>query len=206
MTNDSHLDSSEQVSTASDELVEKNLSRPAIPRWLSSLVVTLAVAGMIYVVQEMKENSPATDPDVAVMTPVGDELSSGQTGIVAPDVEKPIRMGDLVGTWILDDGIRRVITMQSDGTARMKVNFDFLTALRYGSELILELNWSLEENILKQTIVDGKPEAGRKTLVSDFGSSAAYRVLKMEQGKLYLEELGKQPDSYTWSRSEDESL
>ncbi|TWT59078.1 hypothetical protein KOR42_24670 [Thalassoglobus neptunius] len=210
MTNDSLSDSNEQNATASDEPVEKSLSRPAFPRWLSSLVVTLAVAGMIYVVQEGKQNPSATDPDAAVMIPVGDNHSSGLeeasgTEIVSADA-KPIRTADLVGTWILDDGIRRVITMQSDGTARMKVNFDFLTALRYGSELILDLNWSLEDNVLKQTIIDGKPESGRKTLVSDFGSSAAYRVLKMERGKLYLEELGTQPDSYTWSRSEDESL
>lgn len=113
---------------------------------------------------------------------------------------------DVLGEWVLDGAIRRVIENRSDGTATIHVTFDFVTALRYGSELDLDLEWTLKkDNVLVHTIVGGSPEKGKKRLISDFGEKAYFKILSIDDKQMHLIDFDDPPEEYLWKRLETDS-
>lgn len=128
---------------------------------------------------------------------VSSETETTQTAAQETFVATP---ADLVGTWVLNDGIRRVIEARRDGTATLFVQFDFLTSFRYGSELQLDLKWKLKDNLLVHEIVGGFPESGKKTLISDFGKKAYFKILRISQGEMHLVDFDTPPEEYLWKR------
>ena len=71
------------------------------------------------------------------------KVTTGDEGSEEAASTKIYAVEDVLGTWVLDGTIRRVIENRADGTATIDVTFDFVTALRYGSELQLDLEWTL---------------------------------------------------------------
>lgn len=66
------------------------------------------------------------------------KVTTGDGGSEEAVPVKIYAVEDVLGTWVLDGAIRRVIENRADGTATIDVTFDFVTALRYGSELQLD--------------------------------------------------------------------
>ena len=196
---------SEKLSENSPEATSF-VRRPAIPRWLSSMTVTLAVAGMIYLFQTEDQTTTNAGLLSGSNGAKGSELDQHTiAGTISPANTLSLTENDLLGTWILDDGmVKRVITMEPDGTASMQVEFDFFTSLRYGSKMELDLEWTLAGNVLQQTIVDGSPESGKKTLISDFGDTATYDILEFKDGKMRLEEYTESKENYVWKKVDEE--
>jgi len=191
--------SEDSEGTFDGEPSPREADRLKIPRWAASVIVTLAMAGLIYLFQtdESQQTSAGLSTTNANLVPHLDQVEN--------DIPTTFDRSQFLGTWVLDDGmVRRVISVNDDGTAEMKVNFNFFTSLRYGSELNLDLAWTLEDNVLQHTILDGSPEASKKTLISDFGNSAAYRVLSIQDGQMHLREFGDDPDDYVWKQVESE--
>lgn len=112
----------------------------------------------------------------------------------------------VLGTWILDDGIRRVIENRPDGTATMDVTFSYLTSFRYGEKLRLNLKWTLKDDVLTHEIVDGFPESGMKTLIHDFGDKSYFKIVRLDHQQMHLVDFDDPPDEYLWLRpaSDDE--
>lgn len=70
----------------------------------------------------------------------------------------------------------------------MKVTLDYLSSLLYGREMELELAWSLEDDILTYSIVEGTPKANVDRVIRDFGNSISYRVVKADPDEIVLKE------------------
>lgn len=102
-------------------------------------------------------------------------------------VDVVVSNDDLVGRWLLDRSIRREIDIRPDGTASMKVTLDFLTSLVYGKELTLNLNWTLQGDLLTHTVVSGVPQENVDRLVSQYGASMTYRVVESNPNGMVLE-------------------
>lgn len=107
---------------------------------------------------------------------------------------------DVLGQWVLDGTIRRVIDNRPDGTATIDISFDFVTALRYGTKLNLDLEWTLKDNVLTHTIVDGSPEEGKKRLISDFGSKTYFKIVSMTDEQMHLIDFDDPPEESLWQR------
>lgn len=194
-------------------------SRLRLPHWAATLIVILALAGLIAMFQSDDSaksraetvsvnarlesiGTPATPTDTVTEDP---EAPIAETTVPKIEPAQTYTETDMLGTWELDDGmIKRVISVNDDGTAKLHVKFDFFTAFRYGSEVDLDLEWTLTDDILSQTIIAGSPEAGRKTLISDFGQSASYQILSLQDGQLHMIETGKNPEEYLWKKIETE--
>ncbi len=111
----------------------------------------------------------------------------------------------ILGTWTFSDSdAGRVIVNRDDGTATIDVTFGFLASFLYGSTLQLDLEWTLENNVLTHTIVGGSPESGKKALIRDYGTKTAYKILKLTDEKMHLMEFGDAADDYLWKRSAEE--
>ncbi len=105
---------------------------------------------------------------------------------------------DLTGKWVLDHSIRREIDIQPDGTAVMVCTLDYLTSLIYGKELTMNLEWTLDGDLLTHTVVSGTPEKNVKSLTDNFGSSMSYRVLQVDQDQMLLQGPGKSKKQEHW--------
>lgn len=128
------------------------------------------------------------------------KVTTGDGGSEEAVPVKIYAVEDVLGTWMLDGAIRRVIENRADGTAKIDVTFDFVTALRYGSELQLDLEWTLEENVLTHTIVGGSPETGKKRLISDFGNKAYFKILNIDDSEMHLVDFDDPPVEYRWEK------
>lgn len=116
------------------------------------------------------------------------------SGESIPEVDEPenslpkFRPEQLIGRWLREGKIRRDVVMKPGGTATMKVTLDYLSSLLYGREMELELAWSLEDDILTYSIVEGTPKANVDRVIRDFGNSISYRVVKADPDEIVLKE------------------
>lgn len=138
----------------------------------------------------------ASDENRAVADVLDQQGGEQQTAYVP-------RGADILGVWVLDDGIRRIIENRPDGTATMEVQFDFFTAFRYGKRLRLDLTWTLEGELMTHEIVGGSPETGKRRLISDFGPKSYFKVINIENGEMSLVDYGTPPGSYLWKLQSD---
>lgn len=80
----------------------------------------------------------------------------------------------------------------------MNVQLDYLSALLYGREMNMELSWELDDDILTHRIVGGTPKGNVDRLVRDFGDSLSYRVVKVDETELVLEDLDDERKQHHW--------
>lgn len=194
---------------------EKGTVRPFDRRLLSPVCVVFVGVMLVGLLVFWRFQAARVEPSVAVAPPktaatvandastlsspqsVSSETETTQAAVQEKFVATP---ADLVGTWVLNDGIRRVIEARLDGTATLFVQFDFLTSFRYGSELQLDLKWKLKDNLLTHEIVGGFPESGKKTLISDFGKKAYFKILSISQDEMHMVDFDTPPEEYLWKR------
>lgn len=132
------------------------------------------------------------------------QIGSGQS--VVEEEPLIVTTEDVLGKWVLNGAIKRVIDNRPDGTATIHVTFDFVTALRYGSELDLDLEWTLNnENVLTHKIVGGSPEKGKKRLISDFGNKSYFKILSIDDKQMHLVDFDDPPEEYLWKRIDTDS-
>ena len=104
----------------------------------------------------------------------------------------------LVGTWRTESFGEQVLTNRSDGTARLEISLNRLAALRYGKNLQLELEWSIEDGVLRHTVVGGSPKAMVDRLTGDLGESSAYQIIEVNRKQLRLSELDDTDEQHVW--------
>lgn len=130
----------------------------------------------------------------AASLPVEPPLSNGSPEVTAP---APV----VTGRWVLDQGIRRDITLREDGTASLLVELDLISSLVYGSRLQMELSWEQKDNVLTHTIIHGEPAKNVERLARDFGAKRSYRILLLTESEMVLKDVDESdPEEYHWQR------
>ena len=108
----------------------------------------------------------------------------------------------LVGTWVHTKHGHQWLEIRADGTARMLMKLDRLSALVYGAHTTLELTWALSDSLMSQTVVGGTPEDHVGKLVSDFGKTRQFKVLETTLESILLEAQDDDRTHDHWTRSE----
>ena len=132
-----------------------------------------------------------------------------QKGVPMPDAPLSPSSGrddeikaHLVGTWVHTKHGHQWLEIRADGTARMLMKLDRLSALVYGAHTTLELTWALSDSLMSQTVVGGTPEDHVGKLVSDFGKTRQFKVLETTIETMLLETLDNDRSQDHWTRSE----
>ena len=186
---------------------KQRTDRKISKRWL--LVPIVLTVGAFFVAQryglEWQGTLLSGNSETTVRQPGEVHLGSNEQ-VEALDDPLVVTQEDVLGKWVLDGAIRRVIENRDDGTATIHVNFDFVTALRYGAELELDLVWTIkDDNVLTHKIVGGSPEKGKKRLISDFGDKAYFKILSITDEEMHLVDFDDPPEEYLWKKLETES-
>lgn len=106
----------------------------------------------------------------------------------------------LLGTWQLYEHGTRTIIVNPDGSATLRIESDFLTALIYGPEMTMNLEWSVNDGVLAYSIVDGTPQASVARVVEDYGDERSYRVIEIRDQSIKLEDISHPGSFYDWTR------
>ena len=176
---------------------------------LGMLIGGLSFSGFLRQFEAAEETSSvknASNASLVLTSNTSESVPAHPVNTIADEVEDDqfiATPGQIVGKWVLDDGIRREIVNSADGTAKMNIKFSFLTSLRYGEKLDLDLKWTLKDNVLVHEIVGGGPAAGKKNLIADFGPKGYFKVLSIADGKMHLVDFDDPPEEYLWTRVEE---
>lgn len=111
----------------------------------------------------------------------------------------------LVGQWKTRSWGEQVLTNNPDGTASLDVALNRLAAIRYGREMALSLEWTVEEGILRHNLVSGSPQRTVDRLIRDFGASTDYRVVEVTDTTLVLEEVDNPEKQHVWEAVVDDA-
>ncbi|HWL09951.1 MAG TPA: hypothetical protein VNQ76_16215 [Planctomicrobium sp.] len=131
--------------------------------------------------------SHSTVTDAATVTISPESPPVKEEGITV--AEEPVvqwRSEQLVGKWLLRGMIQREIEMHPDGTAVMKCKLDPISSLIYGSRLVMNLNWTLENGILTHSVTGGEPKANVDKLTEAYGKTLSYQVIRVDENSLVL--------------------
>lgn len=150
---------------------------------------------------EQMRPSPADMPETMPAVAPAEAASLPQT---APGGDGEIDLAQLHGRWLLNDSIRRDLTIHPDGTARMHVKLDLVSSFFYGKEMDLQLTWQVEDGVLTHVMVSGKPEENVARLVKDFGNSRSYRILSLSDKELVLQDETGDRSVHRWVALHDE--
>ncbi|QDT37988.1 hypothetical protein [Stratiformator vulcanicus] len=104
-----------------------------------------------------------------------------------------------IGVWTQENTGTRTLTVAPDGTATMHVNFDWLTALAMGSEVTIDIRWSIDDRVLTFESVSGRPEATFKTITNNYGSRMVREITKLDESLFVLKSLTSGKES-VWYR------
>lgn len=104
----------------------------------------------------------------------------------------------LVGTWKTKAWGEQVLINNADGTASLDVALNRLAAIRYGREMELSLEWTVEEGILRHRVVSGSPQRYVDRLIHDFGASSDYRIVEVSDTAMVLEEIDNPEKQHVW--------
>ncbi len=124
----------------------------------------------------------------------------------AESTEQPVTITteQILGTWALNaPEANRVIENRADGTASIDVTFGFLASFLYGSEVHMELEWTLEDNVLTHTIISGTPEENKQKIIDDFGEKGYFKILSINENEMHLVDFDDPPEEYLWKRVSD---
>lgn len=157
--------------------------------------------------QWQKPDNPAGHPPDAVIAlpshnaPPLVQTSSFSAGSEAEAraPQQPALAEQLVGVWKMQRHGERTLHLNADGTATAEVKLNMLGALMYGERMTLELTWTLEGDVMTQTISSGRPEEPVKRLIRDWGDRRAYRVIEVSDEQLVLSEVGDDGDRDVWT-------
>lgn len=105
----------------------------------------------------------------------------------------------LVGTWTTRAWGEQVLTNNPDGTASLDVELNRLAAIRYGREMELELEWTVQEGVLRHRLVSGSPQRYVDRLIHDFGASSDYRIVEVSDSEMVLEEVDNPEKQHVWT-------
>lgn len=108
----------------------------------------------------------------------------------------------LIGTWQLHDKGLRTITVKPDGTATMDVEIDNIASFIYGRRLSMDLAWTLSDGVLSYSIVGGHPDRTVGRVINNFGRDFKYRVLRMTDEAIELEDVSDPGSLYQWASVE----
>lgn len=153
-------------------------------------------------VEGVADSLPAVELPVeaALRVPAAPETSDEiNTPEMAPTVDD--RALRLLGCWTLNDHIQRRIELRPDGTATMQVKLDAISAFFYGSELTLEVTWTLQGNTLTYVAISGNPAENVARLLRDHGATQVYTIIEFEENRVLLE-LEKDQTRYDWHREQ----
>lgn len=114
----------------------------------------------------------------------------------------PALAEQLVGVWTFERHGHRTITILPDGSATADVRLDLLGSLMYGERLNLQLTWSLEDDVMIQTVLSGTPASAVKRLIDDWGDRREYRVIDVSSSRLVLADVDDENDQQIWTRSD----
>ena len=132
-------------------------------------------------------------------TPSSDTVQSPTEPATKPADDEASLPSRLAGVWRLEKHGTRTITILPDGTATAIVRLDFVGALLYGEELSLRLTWSLEGDVMTQTVTGGEPADAVARLVNDWGAERTYQVVEANDRRLVLAELDDDNDRDVWT-------
>jgi hypothetical protein len=109
---------------------------------------------------------------------------------------------EIVGRWKTkrDSGPRDLV-MKADGTAKMTVNIESTVGrlLFQTKQMVMNIDWRIENSILHFRMVDGKPKTSVDLLIKSYGDSAKYPILECSTDRLLVKDDGSDPD-HDWSR------
>ncbi len=108
----------------------------------------------------------------------------------------------VVGTWTDNYQGKRTMTLNEDGTGTMIVELSGMKARLFASELLFEMEWSVENGRLKKRTLRGEP-AGRVALIlKTMGDRVDEPILELTERQLVLLDKDGQT-RYTWTRVVD---
>ncbi len=136
------------------------------------------------------------------------ESTAPQPELVTPEVSSEPSDGAtaeaFLGTWQLYDHGTRTIVVNPDGTATMHVELDFFGSLIYGSEMTLDLEWSVAEGVLSYSILRGEPVESVDRVINDYGRERSYGVIEISDEALQLEDLAYPGTFHDWTKIGDQ--
>jgi hypothetical protein len=98
----------------------------------------------------------------------------------------PDLRGQLVGTWEQYDHGNRLLTIRADGTATLEVRPEAVWRLLFGRRLLIEIEWTIEQQTLAFHTVGGKPAARVKLVNEMYGNQRVYQIENVPTDELML--------------------
>lgn len=108
----------------------------------------------------------------------------------------------LIGTWTTKAFGTQELTNYSDGTARLDVTLNRLGALRYGKSLRLDLDWTVQNGVMRHTVKGGSPPEKVARLVKDWGKTLEYEVIEATETHILLEKPNEDDQSKWVAKTE----
>lgn len=124
-----------------------------------------------------------------------------------PKLQPKLTMVDparIVGSWRDSFFGTRTLTLNADGTAHMRLDFDFAGRLLYGSRLDFDMKWKLEDGVVTFDIIGGHPAKNANSAIEMWGKKYVYLLDHVEDNKVEMRD-GVQATSYTLARLPDDA-
>ncbi len=187
-----------QKQTMSDQAADSTMT-PNSRKFLGLLSIPLMVfltlgTAYLYLAREPASGETRSDATEGVL--VNSDVAIGATEQLGE-----ITSEQILGTWALNaPEANRVIENRADGTASIDVTFGFWASLLYGNEVHLELEWTLEDDLLTHTIVSGTPEKNKQKIIKDFGEKGYFKILSISEKQMHLVDFDDPPEEYFWKK------
>ena len=140
---------------------------------------------------ELLDEVSAAVPPVAE---TGSEASSLNAEAMTADgqstaSEQPTARPELaayVGTWFAKSHGTRLTKLNADGTGHVHAKLDWIASLLYGSELHIDVAWTVEGDLMTHTVISGSPEKNLNALIRDYGAVKDYRIESIDESTMTL--------------------
>lgn len=136
--------------------------------------------------------------DESAVAVASSELMTADDVLPEPDPA----LAPYVGTWYAEVHGTRMTNLNADGTGKVHAKLDWVASLLYGSELHINVQWTVKDGVMTHTITSGTPEKNIAALTKDFGTSKDYRIEKMDEKTMTLVDPGD-GEVIIWHRRED---
>jgi len=149
-------------------------------------------------------------PESANGQPSRDNASSLETTSKPEPETSPdtLHRKEIVGTWEDEYQGKRTLTVRADGTATMVVELEGVAATLYAKKLTFDEEWEIQDGVLIQKLLGGKPEGRVKLIMSTMGDSSRQEILELTAERMHLRDLKSDGTiEYDWQRvgNDDES-
>jgi len=106
----------------------------------------------------------------------------------------------LLGQWSTPLYGEQIVTHNPDGTATLDMKLNRIAAIMFGKEVNVELEWSVEGDVITQKIVGGSPASSIEKLKGRYGDAFTYRIIEQSVDQLILAEISDPDDVVQWNR------